>query len=441
MNIPYEPMYSYDLAYRKRAARNGGVPFYIALERGEGEVKRMTLSLIQDAGFGENLRYAERYFKSMLWCYGGYCAYFAGDRAVAEALARIYAPGGARAFDCDFMRQIYNRPFTVKFVETPEELPPEGEKPKQAAAVRTGYRIGFDAGGSDRKVTACIDDKVVFEKEIVWHPKQHADIEYHIDGVKDSIELARHKLGGRVDGIGVSTAGIVVDGEIRVASLFRKVSAADMARAGRRIYLNLEEKYGCPVRVANDGDIAALAGAFQLGKGKVLGIAMGTSLAGGYVGENMDLKGYLNELAFVPVDNRPDAAADEWSGDSGVGTSYHSQDAVIRLASACGIEIEENLSPAEKLKVVQRLTEKEDTRAETVFALLGEYFGYTLLWYKRFYEMDTVVFLGRVASGRGGDILLAKAREIIAAEGGGLDVVLPDEMSRRLGQSYTATLL
>jgi predicted NBD/HSP70 family sugar kinase len=252
---------------------------------------------------------------------------------------------------------------------------------------KKGYKIGFDAGGSDRKVTSTINGEVVFDSEDIWFPKLNSDPEYHINGIKDSINRAKDALGGRVDAIGVSTAGIVVDNEIRVASLFLKVPEEVYPEKIVPIYKNLGKEYSCPVKVANDGDVAALAGAFSLGEGRILGIAMGTSEAAGYVDENFNIKGYLNELAFAPVDANINAPKDEWSGDKGVGSAYHSQDAVIRLAKELRIEINEELSPAEKLKSVQNLTNAGEKRGIEIFEKLGEYFGYSILWYQNFYPL------------------------------------------------------
>jgi hypothetical protein len=110
--------------------------------------------------------------------------------------------------------------------------------------------------------------------------------------------------------------------------------------------------------VANDGDVTALAGAMELKTGAVMGLAMGTSEAVGYVNEQGNILGWFNELAFAPVDLSEDALIDEWSGDIGVGCKYFSQDAVIKLAPAAGITLSDGLTPAEKLKEVQKLLEQ-----------------------------------------------------------------------------------
>ena len=93
------------------------------------------------------------------------------------------------------------------------------------------------------------------------------------------------------------------------------------------------------------------------GDGAVLGLAMGTSTAVGYVDEGGAITNWLNELAFVPVDYQPGAPVDEWSQDRGVGASYFSQQCVFRLAPKVGIALPEDVPLAEKLKVVQNKLE------------------------------------------------------------------------------------
>ncbi len=438
----YYPMYLYARDFTDAAVKAGEKPFEIALRRGEGEVARYSTVLYAEGHDDENFAYAERIIKFLLWAYGGYKFYIYGaDKKLLGRLSECYSDMGERSFDYKFMKGVYLRGLEFEAVTSPDKLPAESVTAAPAAPEGAGKRIGFDAGGSDRKVTACINGVPVYENETIWHPKLNSDPQYHIDGIHESVDAALKALGGEVDAIGVSTAGIVVDNEVRVASLFRKVPEEVYAEKIFPIYKNLAAEYGCPVKVANDGDVAALAGAFGLKRGGVLGIAMGTSLAGGYVDRDMRIRGYLNELAFVPVDANREAAADEWSGDRGVGGMYHSQDAVIRLAPEAGIELDPSLTPAEKLKVVQNLAEDGDERAAAIFTRLGEYAAYTLMWFNEFYDFDKAIFLGRVTSGKGGDTLISTARELLKKEGSAVTIELPDEMSRRLGQSFTATQL
>jgi len=159
----------------------------------------------------------------------------------------------------------------------------------------------------------------------------------------------------------------------------------------------------------------------------------------------MNVLGWINELAFAPVDLQEDALVDEWSTDRGVGCKYFSQDAVIKLAPRAGIELDESLSPAEKLKVVQSLMEKDDPRAQAIFETIGAYLAYTTVQYAHFYELRHLMMLGRVMSGKGGDTILRVCQEILRDEfpalAAQLQVMLPDEKTRRVGQSVAAASL
>lgn len=210
------------------------------------------------------------------------------------------------------------------------------------------------------------------------------------------------------------------------------------------MYMDIAKEIGAPIEVANDGDVTALAGAIDLQDTGILGIAMGTSEAGGYINLGGTLNGWLSELAFVPVDFNRDAMVDEWSGDYGCGVKYFSQDAVIKLAEYSGYTFDENLSPAEKLKVVQKMMADGDERAQKIYEDIGIYLGYSLAFYSQFYDIKHLLLLGRVTSGKGGDIIMEKAREVVKAEFpeyASISIEMPDENSRRVGQSIAAASL
>ena len=250
----------------------------------------------------------------------------------------------------------------------------------------------------------------------------------------------------RVDAIGVSSAGDFIGNEPRVASLFIKVPRENWDKV-KTIYdrAAAEIDPNVPILVANDGDVSALAGAMGLGKGNLMGIAMGTSEAVGYVDADQNVLGWINELAFAPVDLQAGAMQDEWSTDFGVGCKYFSQDAVIKLAPAAGIDIPEELSLAEKLKYVQKLMEEDDPRAVAIFETIGAYFAYATVQYSQFYDIDYMMLMGRVMSGKGGDTILKVCNDILAEEYPELAkkcaVMLPDEKMRRVGQSVAAASL
>jgi predicted NBD/HSP70 family sugar kinase len=431
-----------------RAVGQNGVRLTLALERSGGSVARFSMSVFPDGHqrSPESQRLAERVLKFLLWQRGGHHVLVAGSRAIADYLAARYRVMGERAFDAEFFAKIYEKAaFVVEAVDE-SAVPAEREQGKAVGGHLDGCRIGFDAGGSDRKVAAVIDGKEVFSVETVWQPKLESDPEYHFNGIDDSIRQAAAHL-PRIDAIGVSSAGIYVDNRTMVASLFRKVPEAAFDARIKGIYQEVAKKWGdVPLEVANDGDVTALAGALELKDHPVLGIAMGTSQAAGYVNQNGLITGWLNELAFVPVDVSDQAPLDaEWSGDRGTGVNYFSQDAAIRLAKVAGIELSADASPGEKLKALQKLLAAGDARARQIFESLGVYLGYGLLVYSEFYEMKHVLLLGRVTSGEGGNLLLEQARQVLRTEAPELaeriSIHLPDEATRRVGQSIAAASL
>jgi predicted NBD/HSP70 family sugar kinase len=229
-----------------------------------------------------------------------------------------------------------------------------------------------------------------------------------------------------------------------VASLFIRVPRDLFDLKVKDIYIRAAKEIGedIPIYVANDGDVTALAGAMGLNSNGVFGIAMGTSEAAGYVDAHGNITGWLNELAFAPVDLQEDAMCDEWSGDKGCGVKYFSQDGVIKLAGYAGIVLK-GTSPAEKLKEVQELMAGGDEKATAVYRSIGVYLGHALALYAMFYEINHVLVLGRVVSGKGGDILLAEANRVLAEEYQDIKFLAktPDEETRRVGQSVAAASL
>lgn len=417
----------------------------ICVERNDGYNYLYSLPVFSD-GSGrddDNYRIVERLVKTILWAVGGYKIYVAGSRAIAARLAADYRAGRARAFDADFMQGVYEKPFEVVACEY-KDLPDEKGCSLQVGGNLDGCRIGFDAGGSDRKVSAVVDGEVVYSEEVVWFPKINSDPQYHYDNILAAMKTAASKM-PRVDAIGVSSAGIYVNNKIMVASLFLKVSKEDFESKVKNMYIDVAKTFGdVPLEVANDGDVTALAGAIDLGDTNILGIAMGTSEAAGYINSEGGINGWLSELAFVPVDLNPDAMRDEWSGDVGCGVKYFSQDSVIKLAEYGGHKFDEGMSPAEKLKEVQKMMAAGDSLAREIYENIGIYLGYTLPFYAQFYDLKYVLLLGRVTSGEGGNIVLEKAKEVLKAEFpeyADIDLSMPDESNRRVGQSIAAASL
>ena len=416
----------------------------IAVERSGGQVAVCRTRIHGTPDMAEADRYyVERMIKTMLWLYGGFRVYLSGDKDICAAMQEIYSASGNQSFDFDYMANVYEHPFEVVYCDA---VPEEKGDPKAIGRHLEGCRIGFDAGGSDRKVSAVVDGEPVFSEEVVWFPKINSDPDYHYEGIVAALKSAAEHM-PRVDAVGVSSAGVYIDNRTMSASLFLQVPKEDFDAKVKDIYIRaVRDTFGdVPYAVCNDGDVSALAGAMNLGENNVLGIAMGTSEAVGYVDSEGRITGWLNELAFVPVDASPAAMRDEWSGDIGCGVKYFSQDAVIKLAPAAGINLSPDLSPAEKLKEVQKLMEIPGSPAEGIYRSIGVYLGHSLALYHSFYGFKHVLLLGRVMSGRGGDIILETAKRVLDDEypeiAGGLNVSLPDEKSRRVGQSVAAASL
>ena len=418
-------------------------PIAIAVEREDGLIS-VRESFIRGPEFAEaNFRYVERLVKFTLWSKGGFRVYLKGADDIAEKLAAAYSPDGERWFDYQFVGDVYEKPLEV-IACTDETFPAANESAKAIGGHLKGCRIGFDAGGSDRKVSAVIDGEPVYSEEVVWFPKITEDPEYHFNEIVTAFKTAASKM-PRVDAIGVSSAGTFVGNSPMVASLFIKVPRERRDEV-KSIYDRAGAEIGdVPLVVANDGDVTALAGFMSTGEGDILGVAMGTSEAVGYVNDEGNVLGWINELAFAPVDLSPAAMQDEWSTDFGVGCKYFSQDAVIKLAPRANIELDPELSPAEKLKVVQALANDGNEDALNIYRSIGCYLAHTLVLYSMFYKIRTLLVLGRVASGDGGDLLISECNRVLREEhpelASQITVTLPDEKMRRVGQSVAAASL
>jgi len=428
-------------------AQSGGNPVTvrIALEQADGSVFHHASAVLQadHPQAAANFPHVERLVKFLLWSRGGFRVYFDGPSALGHQLSQYYQESATGRFDGEVMGgRIYERPFEVV---TTQELPPARSSSTPLGRHLDGCRIGFDLGGSDRKVAAVIDGKVVFSEEIIWDPYPQPDPQYHHDGIMDSLRRAAAHL-PRVDAIGGSAAGVYVNNRVKVASLFRGIPKVVFEKRVKDLFLQIRKAWNnVPLEVVNDGEVTALAGSMSLNAGGILGVALGTSQAAGFVNRDGNITSWLNELAFAPVDESPDAPRDEWSGDTGCGVQYFSQQAVGRLLTPAGITLPDDMALADKLKEVQRLMAAEDPRARQIYDTLGSYLGYAIAHYAAFYDFDHVLILGRVTSGAGGEVILAGAREVLDDEfpelGERVAFHTPSEKDKRHGQAIAAASL
>jgi predicted NBD/HSP70 family sugar kinase len=424
---------------------SAGEPLIIGLERENQAFSRYETMVFPESHprAAANVPYVERIVKFLLWQRGGFRIYIGGSASVAAALQKMYSPGGERKFDYHFFSdQVYEQPLYI-IPCSREDVPPVRETGAPLGRHLDGCRIGFDLGASDRKVSAVIDGKAVYSEEVIWEPRKHSDPDYHYREINRALRTAASKM-PRVDAIGGSSAGIYIDNRPMVASLFRNVPPENYPEI-RRLFLRIRDEWNVPLEVINDGDVTALAGSMSLGDTGILGIALGSSEATGYVDLNGKILGWVNEMAFAPVDYQPDAPVDEWSGDIGCGSQYFSQQCVFRLAPKAGIVIPQEITDAEKLAFVQEKLAAGHEGATRIWQTMGGYLGYGVAHYAAFYDIKHVLILGRCTSGDGGKLILDGANEVLRKEfpelAARLHIQLPDEKSRRVGQSVAAASL
>jgi len=423
----------------------GSSSLAIGLRRPDGTASVFRTQILPaGAGDADNFRHVERTVKFLLWSRGGDEVLLSGNLAesLAAALRRQYVAGGARAFDADFVRKLFERPLTFTAVAE-ADLPAESASHLPLGRNLGGCRIGFDLGGSDRKCAALIDGKVVFSEEVKWDPYFQSDPDYHLEGIRHSLQLAAAHL-PRVDAIGGSAAGVYISNRVRAASLFRGITDPEVFdRRVKNLFVDLGREWQVPFEVLNDGDVTALAASMSLGRNSVLGIAMGTSVAAGYVDPKGNLTNWLSELAFVPVDYRANGPADEWSGDLGCGVQYFSQQGVGRLLPLAGIHLPSSMRLPEQLEELQRLMRADDPRARQVYEAIGIAFGYAIAHFASFYDVGCLLIMGRVTSGQGGTVIIEQARAVLRDEFPELriDLVVPAEKDKRHGQAIAAASL
>lgn len=432
-------------AYNKMIDEQGGRHIKIAIMQNDGTVFNHEMDVLDASTENSalNIKAVERVIKFLLWMKGGQKIYISGAEELVDELSQIYIKDGARAFDNDFLgNKIYGN--KLEFISI-DKVPQGEESSNPLGKHLSGYRIGFDLGGSDRKCAAVIDGKVVFSEEIAWDPYFESNPDYHYEGIKDSILKAAAHL-PRIDAIGGSAAGVYIRNEVRAASLFRGISEKDFEAHIQKIFFRLQEEWDVPFEVVNDGEVTALAGAMSMDSGAVLGVSMGTSMAAGYVTPSGSITPWLNELAFVPVDFKDNAAEDEWSGDMGCGVQYFSQQAVSRLIPLAGItEIPEEMGKPEKLVEVQKLMAAGDERAAAIYQTIGVYFGYSIAHFADFYDIEKLLILGRVTSGQGGEDIIRYAKEVLEEEypeiAKKIELRTPSESDKRHGQAVAAASL
>jgi len=86
-----------------------------------------------------------------------------------------------------------------------------------------------------------------------------------------------------------------------------------------------------------------------------------------------------------------------------------------------------------------------DAKARSIYETIGTYFAYAVAHYAEFYTIKNLLILGRVTSGKGGDIILEVAEKVLQEEfpelSSSIRFKIPDEQDKRHGQAVAAASL
>jgi len=437
-------------AYLKAVADEGsGLKVSCALRRQADLCYRFDIPVFPEShpNYRDSELYAARLIKFHLWSKGGRVLLMHGPQKICKSLAKWFDPLDEAArfhFDVGVMKKIYGTNFLTQVVEKITELPAEKNSTIQVNHTTEGCRLAFDLGKSDFKVVAVQDGEVVYSKETEWDIWQQ-DPTYHYHVILEGLQEAAKSM-PRVDGIGGSTAGVPINNDCVWSDCFPNIPDNLYKKIVVPIFKNIAKEFGenTPLTVINDGEVTALAGMGMVGKPALFGISMGSNEGAGYVDRNGHVESWINELWAAPVDFNPTAPKCPWSGARGVGSMYFGQRAVEKLAPKAGFTFPAGMLPQHKLKEVQKAMAEGDQRAVPIYESIGVYLAYATAQYADFYDFDSFLILGRVTSGPGGEIILNKAREVVAAEFPELAhivFVTPDEHMKRVGQAVAAAAL
>ena len=426
------PAYESFHSFQKKAQEDFG----IAVSRGQDIAFPFFFRITLD--FEESYFYAKKILLTLLWMVGGdkitllakegssFASYF-HHRASLDPEIQT---------SCKAMEEILSSPLSW---EISPELPEKKERQASFGSSFSGSRIGLDLGGSDRKVTAMVDGKVVYSNETLWSPKGEKDYHYHVEGIKQSLLEAKSHL-QKVDAVGVSIAGTCLDNNLIFPALFASVPESDKIGPVKNLFKDLIPELfpNVPFQIENDGDVSAIGASVMFGMDNVLGLALGTSFAAGYA-EKGYLLSWINELSKAPINFSPSARKHYIFGIDGAASEYLSQKGIVLLLEKVGFPLSGTLP--EKLLQIQEEMKRGNPIVEKAYRDMGIYLGSSLAYFSLFYPVKNVLLLGRVLTGEGGQILMESAQEYLNSKNVEIRLGSADENFKRLGQSYVAACL
>lgn len=387
-----------------------------------------------------------------------------GPAKICSDLKAAFSPEGKFAFEVLTMPKVCGTPavpFVVATVESVEQLPAEFDTPVTCGSDASGCRLAFDLGKSDIKTVAVKDNEVIHSEETEWDVT-NPDPKYHYDKILTAMKSTAAHL-PKIEAIGGSATGTVSgDNEATWCDIFPNVPPDVYAEKVVPIFKNLAKEFGenLPLKVINDGEVTAIAGAIMVKKGNLMGISMGSSEGGGYANADRNLLGWINELCYIPIDLNPDAPTDPWTnGHTGISHMYLGQRGATKLAAKAGVDVTEEMHPerpemnsmkheihAKCLKLIQAALKDpaKEPQVRQLYETVGVYLGYALAQYSAHYKIDHVIILGRVSTGEGGTILCNTAKKVLQTEFpeiAHIEFHFPDEHFKRVGQCIAAAAL
>lgn len=417
------------------ANKKGSEGISLTLSRGDSIIFPYSFKISTD--FESSYYYVKKIILTLIWMVGGDSIYYNGNHDFFIYLKDKLYKDEEVLNSFKEMETIFSIPFEVK-----ENITPLAKKEHltRFGTSFDGYRIGLDLGGSDRKVTSSKNGEVLFSEEVIWDPKNQKDYKYHEEGILDSLLRAKSYL-PRVDAIGISTAGVVLDNYYKSPALFKDVPSIDIKEHVAPIFFNIINKHfqGVPFAVANDGDVSAIGASLLFKKDNVLGLALGTSFAAGYASKGC-LNNFINELSKVPVNFDINARSHYIFNIKGAASDYLSQKGIVLLLEKNGKKYKGKTLP-EKLLEIQEDAKRGDKLTLDAYHDMGLYLGDAIYYFSFFAPISSVLLLGRVLTGIGGEIIKDVASSYLKEKKANIEVFTPDENFKRLGQSYIASCL
>lgn len=446
-----DPIHCWAERYHAKAVDQNADELRVQIIYEQDEKTRHAYELALRAADGlENYLSVQVYNRA--WAMGAKRIYLGAPPMLFQQVEAAFDEGKPYAGMREMMERIYSGFQLLPLSEAANSISPDASGAESTSDPRTGSHIGVDLGGSDLKVVALKDGELCFHAKQNWNPRTFEEPDKHLEYLRHWIGEAQRQAGfKRFDGLGISTAGVVVGSEIPLSGLGAGLAPHHYDESFRCMADHLSEHFGgVPVQVMHDGDAAALWVAVDMGLTDVLGLAFGTGLGAGYVDAEGQLTGALCEIGKCIVDMAPDAPEHIYNHTRGPALHFLSQNAVFRLAPQNGIPLDTIPVRAEKLRHVQRLAVEGNGTARQIFGYIGVRLAQAVVEFRGYFGMEHVVLFGRVASGESGEWILEKANETLGNEFPECDVQvhLPTTppgkdpaVTREFGQAIAAAYL